>query len=119
MHMFITNEMDIRMMLNTVVVSDWASISSSSDGTKLAVVSTNKGLLYTSNNSGLVWTLQSTGLPKEQPFWVQIVSSTDGTQLAVVGMPIRSSPGVGGFIDNSFVECAIKSILPPMRRLQL
>ena len=80
----------------STAVSDWVSLSSSSDGNKLAVVSRNKGLLYTSNNSGVIWYLQKSGLPS-QPFWVQIVSSSDGTKLAAVGLPISSSPGVRGY----------------------
>merc|ERR1712159_151808 len=59
----------------------WRSITSSSDGTKLAAVVDN-GHIWTSTNSGATWTENtSTGSAKD---WRSITSSSDGTKLAAV-----------------------------------
>ncbi len=57
----------------------WSSITSSSDGTKLAAV-VYRGSLYTSTNSGVTWTDRSVGGYS----WNSITSSSDGTKLAKV-----------------------------------
>ena len=54
----------------------WRSISSSSDGTKLAAV-VYGGYIYTSSDSGVTWTQRAFSLP-----WRSITSSSDGTKLA-------------------------------------
>merc|ERR1712159_146860 len=61
----------------------WRSITSSSDGTKLAaVVSDTNGNIWTSTDSGATWTENtSTGSAKD---WWSITSSSDGTKLAAV-----------------------------------
>jgi hypothetical protein len=55
----------------------WQSITSSSDGTKLAAVAYN-GYIYTSVNAGVTWTPQN---DSGQRRWMGIASSADGTKL--------------------------------------
>ena len=60
----------------------WQSITSSSDGTKLAAVAyggADYGYIWTSTDSGATWT----GGGNTQP-WRSITSSSDGTKLAAV-----------------------------------
>jgi photosystem II stability/assembly factor-like uncharacterized protein len=71
----------------------WASITSSSDGTKLAAVVWG-GDIYTSTDSGATWTDQTaTG----SRYWESITSSPDGTKLAaaVYGGDIYTSTDSG------------------------
>jgi len=56
------------------------SITSSSDGTKLAAVD-NNGFIYTSTDSGATWTQQTNAGRRS---WSSITSSSDGTKLAAV-----------------------------------
>jgi photosystem II stability/assembly factor-like uncharacterized protein len=63
----------------------WASITSSSDGTKLAAVVQN-GDIYTSTDSGVHWTDRTAAGSR---LWLSIASSADGTKLAAVD----ASPG--------------------------
>jgi photosystem II stability/assembly factor-like uncharacterized protein len=60
----------------------WRSITSSSDGTKLAAV-VLFGYIYTSTDSGATWTERQpiTGSTRA---WQSITSSSDGTKLAAV-----------------------------------
>jgi photosystem II stability/assembly factor-like uncharacterized protein len=58
----------------------WKSITSSSDGTKLAAV-VDGGYIYTSTDSGATWT-ERTGSGSRS--WTSITSSSDGTKLAAV-----------------------------------
>ena len=55
---------------------NWISITSSSDGTKLAAV-VYGGWIYTSTDSGVNWTERSA-----LGYWLSITSSSDGTKLA-------------------------------------
>lgn len=57
---------------------NWAAITSSPDGTKLAAVVQN-GQIYTSTDSGITWTARESARN-----WVEITSSADGTKLAAV-----------------------------------
>jgi hypothetical protein len=59
----------------------WASVASSSDGTKLAAVN-NNGDIYISLDSGSTWVQQ---LGASQLSWTAIVYSSDGRKLAVIG----------------------------------
>ena len=63
----------------------WQSITSSSDGTKLAAVEYG-GDIWTSTDSGATWTDQTAAGSRG---WGSITSSTDGTKLAAAD----SSPG--------------------------
>ena len=56
---------------------DWQDITSSSDGTKLAVTASWGGNIWTSTDLGEPWTSRAT---TQQ--WVKITSSNDGTKLA-------------------------------------
>ena len=56
----------------------WYSITSSSDGTKLAAVA-YRGYIYTSTDSGVNWTAKLTDTIRN---WTSITSSSDGTKLA-------------------------------------
>ena len=56
----------------------WASITSSSDGTKLAAGDYN-GYIWTSTNSGASWTQRTASGSRN---WQSITSSSDGTKLA-------------------------------------
>ena len=69
----------------------WRSITSSSDGTKLAAVAYG-GYIYTSTDSGATWTERrpTTGVTRN---WYSITSSSDGTKLAAVAS--------GGYIYTS------------------
>ncbi len=58
----------------------WSSVSSSSDGTKLAAV-VSGGYIYTSTDSGNNWTQRTTAGSRS---WTSIASSSDGTKLAAV-----------------------------------
>ncbi len=58
----------------------WKSVTSSSDGTKLAAA-INGGYIYTSNNGGLTWVEQKNSGSRN---WQSITSSSDGTKLAAV-----------------------------------
>jgi hypothetical protein len=60
---------------------NWFSITSSSDGTKLAAV-VSDGDIWTSTNSGATWTDQTTGTGASGLHWLSITSSSDGTKLA-------------------------------------
>ena len=60
--------------------SDWRSIASSSDGTKLAAVVLG-GSVYTSSDSGATWTEQTAAGSRD---WQSIASSSDGSKLAAV-----------------------------------
>jgi hypothetical protein len=73
-------------------VGHWTSITSSSDGTKLAAVVTG-GQIYTSTDSGITWTVSSSS-PTE--YWGSITSSSDGTKLAA-----GVTGGYGGQIYTS------------------
>ncbi|MFA6158770.1 MAG: hypothetical protein WC763_04095 [Candidatus Paceibacterota bacterium] len=57
---------------------NWVSITSSSDGTKLAAV-VNNGQIYTSTNSGVNWTARDSNRS-----WRSVTSSSDGTKLVAV-----------------------------------
>ena len=61
----------------------WQSITSSSDGTKLAAV-VSGGYIYTSSDSGVSWTAQTASGSRN---WNSITSSSDGTKLAAVVYP--------------------------------
>jgi len=68
---------------------NWYSITSSSDGTKMAAVEYN-GYIYTSTDSGATWTQRTTAGSR---YWHRITSSSDGTKLiAMAG---------GGYIYTS------------------
>lgn len=67
----------------------WPSISSSSDGLRLAVAK-NAGYIYTSVDGGASWT-ESTGAGSRG--WMFVASSADGTRLAAVDY--------GGYIYTS------------------
>jgi len=60
----------------------WSSITSSSDGTKLAACAVRggsvTGYIYTSTDGGVNWTEQTTAGSR---LWVSITSSSDGTKL--------------------------------------
>ena len=82
----------------------WASITSSADGTKLALAAFNQNGVYTSNNSGTTWTLRSSGLPSGPTSYMSIASSEDGTKLAVVvqygGMYTSSDSGASWTLQS-------------------
>jgi len=79
---------------------NWASVTSSDDGQKLAAVATN-GNIYTSSNGGLTWAT-STGAGITE--WRSITSSADGQKLfAVAG---------GTNIYNSTTSGATWATLP-------
>jgi len=65
---------------NNANSTNWVSIASSSDGTKLVAV--NKGqYIYTSTNSGVNWTQRMTDTNRN---WIFVASNSDGTKLAAV-----------------------------------
>lgn len=66
-------------VLGTMDEYNLRSITSSSDGTKLAAAS--KGYIYTSTNSGATWTKQTDAGSRR---WTNITSSSDGTKLDAV-----------------------------------
>jgi photosystem II stability/assembly factor-like uncharacterized protein len=68
---------------------DWRSITSSSDGTKLAA-GVSGGYIYTSSDSGVSWTPRLTDTNR---YWYSITSSSDGTKLAAAA--------AGGYIYTS------------------
>ena len=87
---------------------DWSSITSSSDGTKLAALVYN-GQIYVSSNSGVTWTARGSSR-----IWYSIASSSDGTKIAAAyngGVEMSSDSGVtwtgaslslgAGFITSS------------------
>ncbi|MFA6094871.1 MAG: peptidoglycan-binding protein [Candidatus Paceibacterota bacterium] len=84
---FVTTNADAcYYMWNPLVATDlgsrnWKSITSNSDGTKLAAVAFNN-YIYTSTDSGATWK-RRTGAGSRS--WQSITSSSDGTKLAVVG----------------------------------
>ena len=57
-------------------VTNWSSVASSADGTKL-VAAVSLGLIYTSTNSGSTWV--ATSAPTN--FWASVASSADGSRL--------------------------------------
>ena len=61
----------------------YRSITSSTDGTKLAAV-VYGGYIWTSSNSGATWTSRDPGNNNAFLLWLDITSSTDGTKLAAV-----------------------------------
>ena len=67
---------------------DWRSVTSSSDGTKLAAVVSN-GFIYTSTDSGVTWmkvtnSVVAGGAGTTTRNWSGITSSSDGTKLAAL-----------------------------------
>ena len=62
---------------------NWHSITSSSDGTKLAAV-VYGGYIYTSTDSGVNWTAQTASGSRD---WNAITSSSDGTKLTAAVNP--------------------------------
>ena len=70
--------------LYPTINQDWISITSSSDGSKIAAaVGGTGGYIWISNNSGMTWQQKASNRN-----WQSITSSTDGTQLAaVIGGP--------------------------------
>jgi hypothetical protein len=77
---------------------NWVSITSSSDGTKLAAAS-QEGGIWTSSNSGTNWVQTSAPLG----YWDSITSSSDGTKLAAVALwvGISNSEYPGGIWTSS------------------
>jgi photosystem II stability/assembly factor-like uncharacterized protein len=67
--------------LSILPFASWISLTSSDDGTKLAIVNSNTDYVYTSTDSGVTWT-QQTGSGSRT--WQAIASSADGTKLAAV-----------------------------------
>ena len=79
----------------------WRSITSSSDGTKLAAGVLVGGYIYTSTDSGATWTEHTNSGSRN---WYAITSSSDGTKLAA---------GVnGGYIYTLTFESPKNIILP-------
>jgi hypothetical protein len=72
----------------------WQSITSSSDGTKLAAV-TWEDYIYTSTNSGVTWVERTNS---GQRIWLGIASSSDGTKLVATAF---GSNAAGGYIYTS------------------
>jgi len=58
-----------------MLYSNWNSVASSADGTKL-VATINPGYIYTSTNSGANWTPGASGQA-----WTSVASSADGSKL--------------------------------------
>ena len=87
----------------------WTSITSSSDGSRLAAVETN-GFIWTSSDSGLTWTKRTT----VRRTWVSITSSSDGSRLAAVatldGVFTSSDSGVTWTRQNAAGDRAWTSI---------
>jgi hypothetical protein len=61
----------------------WISMTSSSDGTKLAAVA-QTGYIYTSTDSGITWATSTGSISLGIKNWYSITSSSDGTKLAAV-----------------------------------
>jgi hypothetical protein len=72
----------------------WQSITSSSDGIKLAAA-TWGGSIYTSTNSGVTWVERTNS---GQRIWLGIASSSDGTKLVATA---AGSNAAGGYIYTS------------------
>ena len=68
---------------NKKTISNVISITSSTDGTKLAAVVSN-GNIWTSTNSGSSWT-EDTSVGSVR-YWKSITSSDDGTKLTAVAL---------------------------------
>jgi hypothetical protein len=87
------------LTLTSAPSTNWTSVASSADGTKLVAVGSDPaysyltGPIYTSANSGLSWNL--TSAPDE--FWSSVASSADGTKLvaAASGGGIYTSTNSG------------------------
>ena len=67
-------------MDTTYSIRNWKSITSSSDGNKLAAVEYG-GYIYISTDSGSSWTPQTSAGSRN---WESITSSSEGTKLAAV-----------------------------------
>ena len=72
----------------------WQSVTSSSDGTKLAAT-TWDGSIYTSTNSGVTWVERTNS---NQRRWLGIASSSDGTKLVATDFGRNAA---GGYIWTS------------------
>jgi hypothetical protein len=74
--------------------ANWASIASSSDGTKLVAAVNGSGALYNSTDSGKTWVLTS----PMSGVWEAVASSADGAKLAAAinGNVIYTSVNSGG-----------------------
>jgi hypothetical protein len=66
----------------------WGSITSSSDGTRLAAADSSPGDIFTSTDSGVHWTDQTAAGSRP---WTTITSSSDGTKLAVATTDFSST----------------------------
>jgi hypothetical protein len=64
---------------------NWACISASADGTKLAAAG-SYGYLYTSTNSGQTWAVATTttNSPEPERPWTGLAGSADGSKLVAV-----------------------------------
>jgi hypothetical protein len=80
---------------------NWYSITSSSDGTKLAAVAFG-GDIWTSTNNGGTWTDATPSGGAHNQNWYSITSSSDGTKLAAVAVAgdIWTSTNSGGTWTN-------------------
>ena len=64
---------------NCTSVSNWTSVASSADGTRLAAVASS-GEIYTSTNGGVTWTPNTV----TNASWSGVASSADGAKLIAV-----------------------------------
>ncbi len=60
----------------------WQALASSTDGSRLAAISTNSPYIFTSTDAGANWTTRS--VPDSAGGWDSIASSADGMNLAAV-----------------------------------
>lgn len=73
--------------LTSAPSTNWVSVASSADGSKLAAA-VYRGGIYTSTNSGIDWT--QTGAPANN-YWASIASSADGIKLVAASSGIYTS----------------------------
>ncbi len=93
---------DFVWTLTSAPNTNWCSVASSSDGTKLVAVTAGEfpnGGIYTSTNLGTTWI--QTSAPSAG--WISVASSSDGTKLVAVSLNRNEVDGtlVGGTIITS------------------
>jgi hypothetical protein len=84
---------DFTWTLTSAPNTNWFSVASSSDGSKLVAVTLGEfanGGIYISTDSGTTWT--QTSAPDAG--WVSVASSSDGTTFVAVAAPITYNGGI-------------------------
>jgi hypothetical protein len=86
--------------------TNWVSVTSSADGSKLAAA-VYRGGIYTSTNSGIAWTQSSA---PANNYWRSVASSADGIKLVAVSFGIYTSGiWISTNSGNTWIQTSVAS----------